>query len=299
MGIIHFAGLGRSPGAVTSGLCYLKMEKDRFKDEFKGEVVEKVVIFTTPEVARGVERVDEVVDNEYMERRERRPWREGLSPLEVVRDFLREEFGEREHFYVEVDANDFYKCFEAVAKALLKFHSPGDVGKHVWANITGGTNVLNAALAQVAHLSGFIPLLYYTFAARREDLKYLRPFSRRKEEFDFRWAWVPKTRFDERALYVYEELDRCGRVKDSDLLDRLKSRYVEFEGMDLQTFRRDFLNVMPGIGREGDHVNYLTEGGREMLKMLSSPLVKVLTRLESYPQGELEKLHGDLKLEEL
>ena len=299
MGIIHFAGLGKSPGAVTSGLSYLKKNEDRFRGEFKGEIVESVVIFTSPEIAEGKERAYETVNNRYMERRASRTWSSGEeSPLKIVKKFLQEEFEGRKHFYVKVDVNDFSECFKVIAKALLKFHPPGTVGKHIWGNITGGTNVLNLALTQVAYLSGFIPVLYYTFIANlQRDGKYLRPFSQKEDEFDFRKIWVPKTRFDERTLYVYEELKNSGRIEDSDLLGRLK-KYNEFKEIDLSTFRRDFLNVMYGIGCE-DNYNYLTTDGKNILEVLSSPVVKALTRSGEYPQAEIEKLYRDLKLEEL
>jgi hypothetical protein len=49
MGIVHFAGLGRSPGAVTSGLAYLK-HAYRGRPEY-GQIVESVVSFTSPSEA--------------------------------------------------------------------------------------------------------------------------------------------------------------------------------------------------------------------------------------------------------
>ncbi|MEM2910497.1 MAG: hypothetical protein QXO01_05495 [Nitrososphaerota archaeon] len=301
MGIVHFAGLGRSPGAVTSGLCYLKANEDKLRDEFKGKIVESVVIFTSPEIAEGREMAYDVVDNEYMRRAMRKSWKKNMrNSLKIVKMFLDEEFGEQKHFYIKVNVNDFSECFKVIAKALLKFHSPHEVGKHIWANITGGTNVLNLALTQVAYLSGFIPVLYYTFVADpSKDGKYLRPFSQKEDEFDFRRIWVPKTKFDERSIYIYEELKNYDRIKDCELLSRLKNKYPElFGGMEVSTFRRDFLNVMPGIGYE-ENCNYLTPNGKDILRVLSSQLVKALIRLEEYPKAEIERLFSDLELQEL
>ena len=68
--------------------------------------------------------------------------------------------------------------------------------------------------------------------------------------------------------------------------------------MDPTTFRRDFLNVMHGIARE-DHRNRLTKAGRELLDILRNPLVKALTRLETYSPVEIEELYRDLKLERI
>jgi len=68
--------------------------------------------------------------------------------------------------------------------------------------------------------------------------------------------------------------------------------------MDLKTFRRDFLNVIHGIECR-DNSNRLTEAGKELLDILRSPLVKVLTRLEEPLLSEIEELYKDLDLEEI
>ncbi|MCX8191727.1 MAG: hypothetical protein N3F06_02835, partial [Nitrososphaerales archaeon] len=182
MGITHFAGLGKAPGAVTAALSYLKNEVG--DDPEYGKIVENVVIFTSPEIANGSERAIESYDNAYMERGKCKGWTRGLiNSFEIVKRFIFNEFEDVGLYLCEVNVNDFSNCFEAIAKALLKFHPPSRVGKHVWVNITGGTNILNAALMQVAHLSGLIPIIYYTFVANRDDNKYLKPFSKNENEF--------------------------------------------------------------------------------------------------------------------
>ena len=206
MGVLHFAGLGKSPGAVTSGLSYLKQEVSlSFED---GDIIEGVVIFTSEEVASGEEEAFPTEHNEYMRRTVRKAWTKGkTNAVEIVVEFLRDASGNIEIYLVTLDVNDFSQCFEAVAKAILRFHPPGKVGKHIWANLTGGTNVLNTALIQTAYLSGLIPKLYYTFVANlRQDGKYLQPFSRDEKEFDYREIYVLPTTFDERYRYLLEEL---------------------------------------------------------------------------------------------
>jgi hypothetical protein len=200
-----------------------------------------------------------------------------------------------------------------VAKAVLKFHPPGKVGKHIWANITGGSNVLNAALMQTAYLSGFISRLYYTFVANlKEDGKYLQPFSRNEAEFDYREIYVLKTTFDERYRYILEELERIdqetpGRwVSSGELLSRLKgSRAPGFEGMSLNAFRRDFLNTMSGVERRGSRIegqedaNRLGEDGRATLAVIRTPLFKTLARQEVLSPEDLEALTGELNIRKL
>jgi hypothetical protein len=299
MGIVHFAGLGKSPGAVTAGLYYLKENEERYRGEFKGKIVEKVVIFTSPEIRDGKMHVDEVVNNKYMTRIHESKIC-NTSPFEIVKEFLLEEFEAIELYICKVDTNDFSKCFEVVAKSLLKFHSPGEVGKHIWANITGGTNILNLAITQVAYLSGFVPILYYTFVADiKNDGKYLKPFSQNENEFDFRMIYVLKTGFDRRYLYIYDKLDRCkGWIPDSELLNILKGKYQEFQNIDPTTFRRDFLNTMHGIERQ-DNSNRITRIGKELLEILRSPLVEVLMRLKEPFPSEIEELCKDLDIEKI
>ena len=225
MGVVHFVGLGKSPGAVTAGLSYLNHEFGRSFEE--GSIVESVVVFTSPEIVNGTEPAyPGTSHNDYMQRSARKTWTRGWqNSLDIVSEYLHREMQLGQFYVCEVDINDFSSCFDAVAKATLRFHRPGDVGKHIWANITGGSNVLNAALMQTAYLSGFIPRLYYTFVADlRENGKYLQPFSSIESEFDYREIYVLKTTFDERYYYILEELEGLQEVwiNSKDLLSRLK-----------------------------------------------------------------------------
>ncbi|MDH7477718.1 MAG: hypothetical protein QHH17_04975 [Candidatus Bathyarchaeota archaeon] len=305
MGIIHFAGLGKSPGAVTAGLSYLKNEVGDSTDY--GRIVEGLVIFTSPEILDGKEKAYLSTDNEYMTRTVRKRWADRLeNPFEIVKEFIYHEFEDIDFHVCEVDVNNFSECFEVIAKTLLKFHHPGEVGKHIWANLTGGTNVLNAALMQVAYFSGFIPILYYTFVANvKEDGGFLKPFSRDESEFDFRKIYVFKAIFDERYQYILEELEssRGKWLTSSDLLTRLKGKRPDlFEEMDLTSFRRDFLNTMLGVQRKGERakgqedLNSISKDGEGMLGIIRSPLFKALLRQTCYSLGEIEKLTEDLKI---
>lgn len=308
MGIWHFAGLGRSPGAVTAGLSYLKNE---IGDTLEyGRIVEGLIIFTSPEIINGAEKAyGPISDNEYMTRAVRKKWTGRLdNSCEIVKEFIHREFGDCELYVCEVNVNDFSACFDAVAKALLKFHRPGEVGKHIWANLTGGTNVLNVALIQVAYFSGFIPLLYYTFVGdMKKDGGFLKPFSRSKREFDFRRIYVFNTKFDDRYRYILEELEG---VKDwltsSELLSRLKGTHHElFGNMSLTSFKRDFLNVMLGVRRKGSRAEgqedllRLSRDGEKTLEILRSPLFNALIKRKKYSESEIQELVSTLKIKKL
>lgn len=313
MGIIHFAGLGRSPGAVTVGLSYLKHKIENNVEE--GDIVESVVIFTSPEIKNGsVKSYPEIIYNKYMERTPQANWPKNMdNSLCIVAEFLFREIGNGLFYVCESNINDYDACLNTVAKALLKFHPPGKTGKHIWANITGGTNVLNAALMQTAYLSGLIPQLYYTFIAdNQKDGIYLQPFSKKESEFYFRKIPVLKTTFDNRYYYILEELNSIdietqGKWTSSqDLLSRLKQKHsLDFGNLSLKEFQRDYLNIIPEIQRKGsrnegqEDKNRLNEYGKEVLKTIRSPLIKTLLRREKTQQDEISDLIKDLNIDKL
>lgn len=313
MGVLHFAGLGKSPGAVTAGLSYLKHE---IGDSVEmGAIVEGVVIFTSPEIANGAEQAyPGTAHNEYMQRAVRKAWPQGMqNSLDIVAEYLHREVNGGQFYVCELDVNDFSACFEAVAKAMLKLHPPGAVGKHIWANITGGSNVLNAALMQTAYVSGFIPRLYYTFVANvKQDGKYLQPFSRDEGQFDYREIYVLKTTFDQRYQDVLEELEQVQKetpeqwIGSGDLLGRLKGKgKLGFADLSPSAFRRDYLNTMLGVQRKGSRVggqedeNCLSEEGRQILTLLRSPLFRALARQDEVSSEEIKALTADLKIRRL
>jgi hypothetical protein len=313
MGIMHFAGLGKSPGAVTAGLSYLKHE---IGDSVEiGAIVESVVVFTSPAIATGDEPAyPGSTHNEYMQETARKAWTRGMrNSLDIATEYLYREMGNGPFYVCELDVNDFSVCFEGVAKATLKFHRPGAVGKHIWANITGGSNVLNAALMQTAYVGGFIPRLYYTFVANvKEDGKYLQPFSRDESQFDYREIYVLKTTFDERYHSILGELEQVemqtpGRwVGSQELLSRLKGRAKPgFADLSLNAFRRDYLNTMPGVQRRGsrteghEDANRLSKEGYQVLSLLRSPLFRALARQSEFTFDEIEALTADLEIRPL
>jgi len=202
MGIVHFAPVGTSPGAVTSALAYLKHHETEVRGGYAGDIIESVVLFCSHEVKCGDRPADDYVWNDYGRPSTRQGWqkpREGQNVIEVIRDFLEDEglLGDKGLLYAwPVDVHHYESCFEAVARVTLAVARGDDTGKYVWANLTGGTNVLNAALMQVASLSGLIGRMYYTFIARDTAKRYLQPFSSDPSQFDFVWLPLIKTIFD-------------------------------------------------------------------------------------------------------
>lgn len=305
MGIIHFTPVGTRPGAVTSALSYLKHNQDRFTG-FKGQIIESIVIFTSPEVRNGSAPVKECFNNEYGSRKCPSPSWRNISVLNVIKKFIEKELVDiiptkgSLSVYI-VDHNDYDDCFEKIAKAVIKLSPPYDVGKHIWANLTGGTNILNAALLEVALLSARISRLYYTFLS---DVKtygdYLQPPSIDKTVFDWREIPFVKTDFDEDYYEVLRVLVEVNNwCEDLECLNRLKNKGIEsFTNMDIQTFRKDYLNRMDEreIERQ-DNKNRLSEYGWKILNRTQSPLLKAL--MGRTKQDEINILVEDFTLEEL
>jgi hypothetical protein len=310
---MHFAGLGKSAGAVTAGLSCIAARYNRHHAQY-GDMVENVIIFTSPEIVDGREPAFPAEHNEYLKTAVRKTWADRTTnTVEIVAGFLQREFPETGVHLVTVDVNDFSACFDAVGRATLKFHEPGRVGKHIWANVTGGSNLLNAAFVQIAHLSGLIARLYYTFVADlRQHGKYLQAFSDRESQFRYREIYTLKTRFGWRHQKVLETLEQLDDetqgcyVSSEELLCRLKgSAPLEFQDMDRQTFVRDFLNVMQGIEQLGDRTSgqkdavRLSDDGRDILQLVRQPLFRALVQREQLSEGEVETITSGLNIEKL
>lgn len=283
MGIVHLAGIGRSPGAVTAALAYLKREKP-IPDE---DIVEEIILFTSQEIRNGEVKADEYIWNQYGTTHGQKG-RRRENVLGVVSEFLREgmlpPWGK---MYVWiVDTNDFESCFEAVAKVIIAKGDPEGTGKHLWANLTGGTNVLNAAIIESAIFSGLIARLYYTFISK-ECERYLQPSAKNRPDlFYFRWIPLYKVKFDDtyyEILRLYQEKgDWC---EEKELLSRLKGKGWS---LDLHQLKTQYLNRMDGreLERDGSR-NRLSELGQQMLKLLDKPLYKALLRREERPPSDL------------
>lgn len=310
MGIIHFAPIGTSPGAVTAALAYLKQERNNLAG-FKGQVIESVVLFASPEVRSGQIRAEECIYNDYMSMSSHgRPWK-NRNVVDAVTEFIQKEIapvmpkGGAVHC-CQVDPNDFDACFRIVARTALHFSPHTDVGHNIWANLTGGTNVLNGALLQVAFLSALIAQLYYTFLADEEHRKYLQPPS--KDPTKFHWYQVPliKTSFDDSYYQVLKSLPQDDWCDGDELLSRLKHTHY-FSSMNIQTFRQQFLNKMDGRelereslpgGLEGNCVR-ISSYGKSILSMIDDVLFQALVHRGKGEEIDISSLTQDLQLEKL
>ncbi|MCX7683500.1 MAG: hypothetical protein N2508_16280 [Anaerolineae bacterium] len=184
MGVYHLMGLGRSVGVVTGPLTYLAHRYQRWNADDQqffarsGEVrqrqagqkvgdVQALILFTTREVLKGEVAAFDYVDNPPGCTAEG-PIKKGGPMKEVLRRLLRREWpaisGGRqigEIFWCEVDRRDIRTTYERVVWVVAALAGVGGQGKEMWVNLTGGNNVINAALELAAMLSGDVARMYY------------------------------------------------------------------------------------------------------------------------------------------
>ncbi len=203
MGVYHLMGLGLSIGTVIGPLTYLAHRYKRWNDEDRrffarsggvrqrqagGKVgdVEAIVLFTTREVLKGE---SEGLPYKYVENEPGKipPEAENVrgrleKPMkDVIREWLRREWpaisGGRTTgtiFWCEVDRRDIRTTYERVVRVVAALAGAGGQGKELWANLTGGNNVINAALGLAAMLSGDVARLYYVQAKNEAAEKCVR-----------------------------------------------------------------------------------------------------------------------------
>ena len=197
MGVYHLMGLGRSAGTVIGPLTYLAHRYNRWNADDQrffarsGEVrqrqagqkvgdVEALVLFTTPEVLSGEVPAFDYVDNPPG-KIAKGPQKSGGPMKQVLRDLLCREWpaisGGREQgtiFWCEVDRRNIRVTYERVVRVVAALAGAGGQGKEMWANLTGGNNVINAALELAAMLSGDVARLYYVQAENEAAEKCVR-----------------------------------------------------------------------------------------------------------------------------
>jgi hypothetical protein len=142
--------------------------------------VQALVLFTTPEVLSGQVAAFDYVDNPPG-KITTGPQKSGGPMKQVLRDLLRREWpaisGGRTAgtvFWCKVDRRDIRTTYERVVRVVAALAGAGGQGKEMWANLTGGNNVINAALELAAMLSGDVARLYYVQAENEAAEKCVR-----------------------------------------------------------------------------------------------------------------------------
>jgi hypothetical protein len=263
MGIYHLMGLGRSPGTVIGPLTYLAHRYNRWNADDRrffarsGEVrqrragqkvgdVQALVLFTTPEVLSGQVKAFSYVDNPPGGI-VTGPEKSGELMKEILRDLLRCEWpaisGGRKKgtiFWCKVDRRDIRTTYERVIHVVAALASVGGQGKEMWANLTGGNNVINLALELAAILSGDIARLYYVQAENEATEKCVRYTAE-----DGYWVDLPVMPLALGRLRqtIMQVLNDNGPISLEDLYSYLRSEYWDLsQGLtSKETLRNEYL----------------------------------------------------------
>jgi len=240
MGVYHFMGLGRSVGAVTAPLSYLaaRFERDNESDRAffggSGEVkqpadqkrgdVQALVLFTTPEVRLGMHGAgaEPYVLNTPGFREG--PKNAGQTVQQALRQILpndlrvltqtsRDPTRPRrrksvEIYWCDVKRDDPTLTFERVAKVLAAAKAVGGLGKEVWINLTGGSNIINSALQLAVSLLGVSARLYYILTDYTTCARHTVPTRELGTDKDTFWVDLPiiYSDFKEQHRHLLEEL---------------------------------------------------------------------------------------------
>lgn len=316
MGIIHLAPVGRSPGAVTVPLVYLKRLYEEQKTAGKrleksilspslGNPAEAVVLFVSDDIKRGrkdATAYDDTIYNQYGRRNAKQQLKRDAHVIDVIADFAKHELGDGKlSLYARVvNVEDFNNCFEAIAETAIALGRPDGLGKTLWANITGGTNILNAALLEVTFLSGLISRLYYIFA-EGDERRYMQPWTDQHQRFLEHWQDIPvmKTTFDERYRLILLALAESNAAWDAQgLLDHLKQRSPErFDKITLERFEKQWLRKMD---RDLDvdectRQMRISEAGLEIVARMEDKLFLTLVQRSDEPQVDMAALRDKLE----
>lgn len=281
MGVYHVMGLGRSPGAVTSVLHYLKdrLAHQPTRDEFFGQsgewkhrsadtgesarppgYVQGLVLITTPELHSGVvqarfERAGKLQEGNAIEivRNELQDLRHGLTcDAAASIEFL----------VAEVPFRMFDLAFERSLAIMRALHPPGKTGKEVWVNLTAGDNTLNLVLHTVASLTGTVGRLYCINVSGEQERQLTHPVANQciGTKTDTFWVDLPFIAVQDNELRAatLRILEENGSLDDTMLLDRLKSSQWKIIDQipDIEGFRRQILHSMAAqrlIERVGEH----------------------------------------------
>jgi len=256
MAINHLVALGKSAGAVTSGLSVVIKQLGQFRNgtaaeqdaalDFFGAADEKnkaqtddlyeriklgrVVILTSPEVFAGTEKYG-WRDNAYCQLPEQQLDEGGNVFCKVV-DFIRSEcqkykIGPPNIFYAVAGAFDLQANMQYSLSVLNWLVPRGRQGANTWVNVTGGTNIVNNALFTASYLMGTVGRVYYTFVPNEPPfLACLRP--PKTDAVGQFWHNLPLLRVtpDEGLYLLLDELSKLGAgntIEAGDLLARLSN----------------------------------------------------------------------------
>ncbi|GAB4440173.1 MAG: hypothetical protein Kow00120_08230 [Anaerolineae bacterium] len=253
MGVYHFMGLGRSVGAVTAALSYLAARyardnpQDRAFFALSGEVnqpadrkrgdVQALVLFTTEEIYDGNKPSNGYILNQPGQCKGPQKAGERVSLLleRLAREDLRTltitsrdpakaaPRKEIEVYWCLYRPDQPTETFERVASTISAAKAPGALGKEVWINLTGGTNIINSALQLSVGLLGVSARLYYIWSEHTDCVAHTVHRDDLGTERDTFWVDLPILYFDfnENHRCILETLEKLGEPVSVDDLHNI------------------------------------------------------------------------------
>jgi hypothetical protein len=170
---------------------------------------------------------------------------------QVLRDLLRREWpaisGGRTAgtvFWCKVDRRDIRTTYERVVRVVAALAGAGGQGKEMWGNLTGGNNVINAALELAAMLSGDVARLYYVQAENEAAEKCVRYTAE-----DGYWVDLPVMPLAlGRVIHaILDILSRQGPLSVRDLYSQLLTHETYWnlvQGVSLEVFQEIYLTPL-------------------------------------------------------
>lgn len=266
MGVYHLMGLGRSPGTVIGPLTYLAHRYQRWNEDDRrffarsGETrqreagqkvgdVQAIVLFTTREVLDGSVPAYDYVDN-LPGCIAKGPIKRGGPMKEVLRELLRAKWpaisGGRTAgivFWCEVDRRNIRTTYERIVRVVAALAGVGGQGKEMWANLTGGNNVINSALQLAAVLSGAVARLYYVQAENEDAEKCVRFTAENGYWVDLPVMPLAISRISRAALHLLSHEAIPARELYSRLLNH-EEYWTLIQGISFEAFQDLYLRPM-------------------------------------------------------
>lgn len=278
MGVYHFAGLGKSIGAVTAAFSYLSARKQMPGSEsdplfaLSGEAqeddntrgsVEGLVLFSTMEIITDKIRCDAYLDNRVGSTvgrdcsNERYHHRLETILKEELRSLARREKGRHDQgiertgtikplelYWCEYDRTEPVQTFERVVQVMRAAKVPGKVGKEIWVNLTGGSNIINGALQLAASLTGTPAQMYYMLSDDPRCIRHTVPLNKLRTEQDHFWVNLPMVYLDFNPVQkqILQLLAEMGPLTIYELHDYLQAEV----GEDRPLFIHSYLRPLAG-----------------------------------------------------
>jgi hypothetical protein len=307
MGVWHFLSLGDSPGAVTAPLEYIKHRYEAHDAAFFGaderrpqpKKTSGIVLFTTSDI-RHDKRHDSkqrfYYENLYGRNKggheiSLNPGRGYLKTFQVVKDYIKKNYAatfaeeKGKVYFLEAKLFDLDFNIRQLARAFYALSPPGQTGREIWVNLTGGTNVMNLAVHMMTTLSGVAGHAYYTYT---ENTAFLFPDSPDSDKRFWHKVPVLKVDFDHRYEVLLKTVAEKQDWIDAEELLNLIGYKIYPPEVDTETRRKaftpDYLNKLDSwfIERHNNSVR-LSDSGRKLLLLLEQPELRALVLKEPLP----------------